>query len=61
MAHYTFLCGQKTIFDQEQLSCATPEEAYPCANAAAIYEETNLRLLTESEKQNPWPFGVLEE
>ncbi|XP_047493374.1 U-scoloptoxin(01)-Er1a-like [Penaeus chinensis] len=49
MAHYTFLCGEKTIFDQEQLSCATPGEAYPCANAAAIYEETNHRLLIEAE------------
>lgn len=49
MAHYTFLCGEKTVFDQEQLSCSTPGEAYPCANAAAIYEETNLRLLIVAE------------
>lgn len=48
-AHYTFMCGQKTIFDQEQMLCQHRAVAYPCANAASLYEETNLQLRQEIE------------
>ncbi|XP_045595687.1 U-scoloptoxin(01)-Cw1a [Procambarus clarkii] len=47
MAHFTFLCGQDTVFNQEQLDCAHPKEAFPCADAASIYESSNYKLRTD--------------
>ncbi|KAK7076604.1 hypothetical protein SK128_012563 [Halocaridina rubra] len=48
-AHYTFMCGQRTIFDQQQMLCGHRDEAFPCANAASIYDQTNLQLRQEIE------------
>ncbi|KAK8746213.1 hypothetical protein OTU49_017303 [Cherax quadricarinatus] len=47
VAHFTFLCGKDTIFNQEQLDCTHPKEAFPCADAASIYEDSNLQLRLE--------------
>ncbi|KAK3886868.1 hypothetical protein Pcinc_008981 [Petrolisthes cinctipes] len=43
-AHYTFLCGQDTVFDQEQLACSQLSEAFPCSEAPNIYESSNIPL-----------------
>ncbi|KAK3848916.1 hypothetical protein Pcinc_044312 [Petrolisthes cinctipes] len=41
---YTFTCGGGTIFNQEKLTCTRPENAAPCTNAAAFFEESNLEF-----------------
>ena len=51
MAHYTFLCGQDTVFDQSQLSCSMPRDAWPCADSVAIYEESNKDVGKEPVKK----------
>ncbi|XP_071552752.1 U-scoloptoxin(01)-Er1a-like [Panulirus ornatus] len=38
---YTFLCGNQTIFSQESLTCAHPEDAYPCDQAESLYVSSN--------------------
>ncbi|XP_045612405.2 U-scoloptoxin(01)-Er1a [Procambarus clarkii] len=38
---FSFLCGNLTIFSQEYLTCTLPEEAFPCDQAATIYESSN--------------------
>ncbi|XP_066951935.1 uncharacterized protein [Macrobrachium rosenbergii] len=48
-AHYTFMCGQDTVFDQQLMLCGHRDEAFPCSNAASIYDETNLQLRQEIE------------
>ncbi|OQR72318.1 hypothetical protein BIW11_03791 [Tropilaelaps mercedesae] len=30
MQHYSFVCGNQTVFDQLTLSCSHPEDAIPC-------------------------------
>nr|XP_053654321.1 uncharacterized protein LOC128703618 [Cherax quadricarinatus] len=38
--HFSFFCGEGTIFDQQRLVCALPQEAVPCSQAAA-YRKSN--------------------
>ncbi|KAK4313398.1 hypothetical protein Pmani_015252 [Petrolisthes manimaculis] len=40
-AHFTFVCGNKTIFSQESLTCAHVEYAFPCDQARTLYELSN--------------------
>ncbi|KAK8746223.1 hypothetical protein OTU49_017310 [Cherax quadricarinatus] len=40
-AQFSFICGNQTIFSQQSLTCATPEEAYPCNQAESLYESSN--------------------
>ena len=40
-AHFSFVCGNATVFSQESLTCATPEEAFPCEEAATLYDIVN--------------------
>ncbi|XP_045108738.1 U-scoloptoxin(01)-Er1a-like [Portunus trituberculatus] len=41
MAHFSFFCGNGTVFNQESLTCAHPDYAFPCAEAETLYELTN--------------------
>ncbi|XP_042242989.1 uncharacterized protein LOC121880051 [Homarus americanus] len=41
MAHFSFLCGEGTVFSQESLTCAAPELAFPCDQSASLYDSTN--------------------
>merc|ERR1711964_655839 len=34
--HFSFMCGEGTMFDQERLVCESPEFALPCSEAAAF-------------------------
>ncbi|XP_042242990.1 U-scoloptoxin(01)-Er1a-like [Homarus americanus] len=52
MAHFTFLCGPGTIFDQELLACAHPKKAFPCSESDTIYEHSNLQLLIDWREKN---------
>lgn len=35
--HYSFFCGNQTVFNQLTLTCAFPEEAVPCQNARDFF------------------------
>ncbi|XP_014271833.1 uncharacterized protein [Halyomorpha halys] len=34
---WSFICPQETIFNQERFTCARPEDAVPCQEAAMFY------------------------
>ncbi|XP_045612062.1 U-scoloptoxin(01)-Cw1a-like [Procambarus clarkii] len=40
-AHFSFLCGNQTIFDQETLTCNHPAYAFPCDQASSLYDSRN--------------------
>ncbi|XP_063842485.1 uncharacterized protein LOC135090092 [Scylla paramamosain] len=40
-AHFSFFCGNETIFDQESLTCAHPDYALPCSEAETFYQISN--------------------
>ncbi|KAA0189847.1 Cuticle Protein CPAP1 [Hyalella azteca] len=40
-AQYSFFCGNQTVFSQDTLSCAHPEDAFPCDQAAGYYDIVN--------------------
>ena len=37
MNHWSFICGNQTIFNQLTLTCAFPEEAIPCESAPQFF------------------------
>ncbi|XP_076366168.1 U-scoloptoxin(01)-Cw1a-like isoform X2 [Tachypleus tridentatus] len=39
--HYSFVCGNLTVFNQLTLTCAFPEEAVPCKDAEQFYFVNN--------------------
>ena len=41
MAQFSFVCGNQTIFNQESLTCAFPEDSLACADAASLYDLSN--------------------
>ncbi|XP_071552134.1 U-scoloptoxin(01)-Er1a-like [Panulirus ornatus] len=40
-AQFSFFCGNQTVFSQESLTCAHPEEAFPCDQAETLYDLSN--------------------
>ncbi|MPC81528.1 hypothetical protein E2C01_076149 [Portunus trituberculatus] len=40
-AHFSFMCGNQTVFSQDTLTCTAPEEAYPCNQAESLYDLSN--------------------
>ena len=40
-AHFSFMCGNQTVFSQDSLTCTFPELAYPCGDSRAIYDSSN--------------------
>ncbi|XP_053655585.1 U-scoloptoxin(01)-Cw1a-like [Cherax quadricarinatus] len=40
-AHFSFVCGNQTVFDQETLTCNHPAYAFPCDQAQSIYDSRN--------------------
>jgi len=38
---FSFFCGNQTVFDQESLVCAWPDEAIPCNDAPLFYLPIN--------------------
>nr|XP_027227444.1 uncharacterized protein LOC113819401 [Penaeus vannamei] len=40
-AHFSFFCGNQTVFSQESLTCGHPEEAFPCDQAESLYDASN--------------------
>ena len=39
-AHWSFICGNGTIFDQATLTCNHEADAFPCEKAATLYGAT---------------------
>lgn len=37
MYHWSFFCGNQTVFNQLTLTCSFPEEAVPCQNARDFF------------------------
>ncbi|KAK7073962.1 hypothetical protein SK128_013277, partial [Halocaridina rubra] len=40
-AQFSFVCGNQTVFSQESLTCAHPEEALPCSEAETLFDLSN--------------------
>ncbi|XP_053633581.1 U-scoloptoxin(01)-Cw1a-like [Cherax quadricarinatus] len=40
-AHFTFACGNETVFDQESLVCSHKDLSFPCSEARTLYELSN--------------------
>ncbi|KAK7080005.1 hypothetical protein SK128_002857, partial [Halocaridina rubra] len=50
-AHFSFVCGNQTVFSQESLTCSAPEESFPCEESATLYDIVNSefgRILEEN-------------
>lgn len=39
--HYSFFCGNATVFSQDSLTCSHPEDAFPCSEAEGYYDQVN--------------------
>ncbi|XP_064088167.1 U-scoloptoxin(01)-Cw1a-like [Macrobrachium nipponense] len=39
--HFSFICGNQTVFSQESLTCADPLDAFPCEQAPTLYDVVN--------------------
>ncbi|XP_077556701.1 uncharacterized protein LOC144170642 [Haemaphysalis longicornis] len=37
MQHFSFFCGNQTVFDQLSLTCTFPEDAVPCRSAPGFF------------------------
>ena len=40
-AHFSFICGNQTVFSQDSLACANEADAFPCEEAASLYDASN--------------------
>ena len=40
-SQFSFFCGNQTVFNQETLTCAYREDAFPCSEAETLYESSN--------------------
>ncbi|XP_069185714.1 U-scoloptoxin(01)-Cw1a-like [Procambarus clarkii] len=49
-AHFTFACGNETVFDQESLTCAHTALSFPCSEARTLYELSNAEFFRIPEK-----------
>ena len=38
---YSFFCGNQTVFSQDSLTCAHPQDAFPCDQAESLYDAVN--------------------
>ncbi|XP_063599382.1 U-scoloptoxin(01)-Cw1a-like [Penaeus indicus] len=52
--HFSFICGNQTVFNQESLTCTDPIDAVPCNEAATLYDIVNAEFgrIPEQEFQN---------
>ena len=44
-SHWTFVCSNGTIFDQQTLSCNFVDDAFPCEDAEMLYGSVTFGLL----------------
>ncbi|XP_053633576.1 U-scoloptoxin(01)-Cw1a-like isoform X2 [Cherax quadricarinatus] len=50
-AHFSFICGNQTVFNQESLACSHPEDAVPCEEAATLYDLSNSEFGANPEER----------
>ncbi|KAK4312574.1 hypothetical protein Pmani_016038 [Petrolisthes manimaculis] len=50
--HFSFFCGNQTVFNQESLICSHQEDASPCSEAEALYQISNSAFGIIPEAQN---------
>ncbi|KAK8396520.1 hypothetical protein O3P69_005520 [Scylla paramamosain] len=43
-AHFSFVCGNQTVFSQESLTCVLADEAVACAEAESLFEVSNAQF-----------------
>ncbi|MPC36042.1 U-scoloptoxin(01)-Er1a-like [Portunus trituberculatus] len=43
-AHFSFVCGNQTVFSQESLTCVQDTEGVPCAEAESLFEVSNAQF-----------------
>lgn len=41
IAQFSFFCGNQTVFSQDSLTCAHPQEALPCSEAENMFDISN--------------------
>ncbi|CAG0924070.1 unnamed protein product [Notodromas monacha] len=41
MAQFSFVCPNQTVFSQETLTCAHPDDAFPCDQAPTLFDVVN--------------------
>ncbi|XP_047490361.1 U-scoloptoxin(01)-Er1a-like [Penaeus chinensis] len=52
MAHFSFICGNQTVFNQEALTCTHPEDAFPCEQAETLFDITNSEFFRIPEESD---------
>lgn len=52
--HFSFICGNNTMFSQEYLACIGDTDGVPCNEAATLYDVVNAEFgrIPEQEFQN---------
>lgn len=49
-AKWSFVCGNGTVFDQQNLICNHREYAFPCEESESLYGITEFGVIPESKK-----------
>ncbi|QQP49854.1 Putative cuticle protein [Caligus rogercresseyi] len=47
-AHFSFICGNQTIFDQQTLTCNHFDDAFPCNEAPSLYNTVEFGKIPDS-------------
>ncbi|XP_018023120.1 U-scoloptoxin(01)-Cw1a-like [Hyalella azteca] len=50
-AHFSFICGNETVFSQDSLTCTYRDEAFPCDQARTLYDLSNAEFGRIPEKK----------
>ncbi|HIE82940.1 MAG TPA: hypothetical protein EYQ00_03415, partial [Dehalococcoidia bacterium] len=45
--HWSFMCGNQTIFDQATLTCVLESNAFPCEEAESLYGSVEFGKIEE--------------
>ena len=46
-AHWSFICGNGTIFDQQTLTCNYEQDSVPCAEAPSLYNTVEFGVIPD--------------
>ena len=49
--HWTFICSNGTIFDQQTLSCNFKDDSFPCEDAESLYNTIQFGLQPDELKR----------
>ena len=51
-AHFSFVCGNQTVFDQASLTCSEEANAIPCDESESFYDVVNAEFGVIREEYN---------